>query len=466
MSRRGRGPVLDRRSLLRVGGASVALPFLHPLFGSRAARAEAGPRPTRLVVFHHHQGQVLPFFTPEGAESAFSLPHVLEPLAAFQDRMVVLTGLDNRNPRLNTVGNAHQNANLTLFTGRPFPVQDAARLTGAGPSIEQVVAERIGGDTPFQRLDFAVGGTSAGGFYTGDRFYYGMGDPVAAFNDPFVAISRIFGDPSVSAEDAWAQRSRRSAVLDAVLDNFRLARRELSGDERARLDAHEDKVVQLEQRIRSGVGACTAPSWTEPGGYDRTYDDDISAPALAEIAVSALACGLTRVVTLELANGHDHAFDWLWGRNGGPIVDTSSFDNWHAMVHADYQPGMEHVYRWYMEQLADLLGLLATTPDADGDPLLDSTLVLYLPEFSSGRHWHNGIPAILAGNLGDAAPGRWLDYLGGTLDAFLAMNNYLDSRATTNQLFTSVLRQFGFDDASFGHEEADWPTGPLEGLAG
>lgn len=467
MSRRRRGPSFDRRFLLKAGGASLALPFLHRAVGSRPARASADAPPTRLLVFHHSQGQVLPLFTPTGSETAFTLPHVLEPLAAFQDQMVVLTGLDNRSASLNTVGNAHQNANFTLFTGRPFPVQDASRITGADASIEQLLTDRIGGDTPFGRLDFAVGGShSAGGFYTTDRFFYGLGDPVASFNDPFTAISRIFGDQTMSPEDAWALRARRSAVLDAVLDNFRLARRELTGAERARLDAHEDKVLQLEQRIRGGVGACTPPSWTEPGGYDLLYDDDLSAPILTDIAVSALSCDYARVVTVEFANGHDHAFDWLWGDNGGPIVDTSAYDNWHAMVHADFQDGMEHVYRWYMEQLADVIGKLATTPDADGNMLLDSTLVLYIPEFSSGRHWVRGMPAILAGNLGGATPGRWLDYMGGTLEEFLDAGSYLDGTATTNQLFTSVLQMFGFDDEGFGHHESDWPTGALPGLLG
>ena len=38
---------------------------------------------------------------------------------------------------------------------------------------------------------------------------------------------------------------------------------------------------------------------------------------------------------------------------GAPIVDRTRSDNWHAMVHADPQPGMGAVYR-YMQQLATL----------------------------------------------------------------------------------------------------------------
>jgi hypothetical protein len=81
--------------------------------------------------------------------------------------------------------------------------------------------------------------------------------------------------------------------------------------------------------------------------------------------VGAFACDLTRVATLHFANGHSHDFPWLWAKNGGPIVDTLAWENWHAMVHADFQPGMEWVYRWYLEMLADLLTQLI----AHGAPL-------------------------------------------------------------------------------------------------
>jgi hypothetical protein len=57
--------------------------------------------------------------------------------------MVVISGLDNRAASLNSVGNAHQQANLSVFTGQPYAVQDTSRLSAAGPSFEQLLTERI-----------------------------------------------------------------------------------------------------------------------------------------------------------------------------------------------------------------------------------------------------------------------------------------------------------------------------------
>ncbi|MCB9527524.1 MAG: DUF1552 domain-containing protein [Myxococcales bacterium] len=472
-----RGTGLDRRRFLRLGAAAGALPWLLPFldaFRPRRARAQGMAGPKRLLVFHTPQGSVLRQFVPRGAERDFELPHITAPLAAVRDRVTIITGLDNVQPRFNRVGNAHLNANYTVLTGRPFLAQVDDDITAGGPSIEQVVADHIGGATPFRRLDFAVGGhQTSNGLLTpreGAFFWHGPRDPVAAFNNPLAALLRVFGDGQLSPADAWAQRARRASVLDGVLQNFASMRRDLGAEDRARLDAHAEKLRELERRIVAGVGECRRPDVAMPPSADPGLDDDLTAPVTSELVATALACDLTRVATVSFANGHAPAWPWLWGRNGGrPIVDLAVWENWHAVVHADYQPGMEHPYRWYMETFVDLLQRMAAMTDADGDNLLDTSLVVYLSEYSSGRHWNTSLPVVLAGNLG-AAPGhgmsgRWVDVMDGGVDALEASNGYRASGATMNQLWTSVLRMFG-GAGDFGFNDGSLPTGGLPALGG
>jgi hypothetical protein len=455
---------MNRRSFLRAGGACLALPWL-----GRTASATTSGAPKRFVILHNPQGTVMRDWIPTGSASNFTFGPITAPLAPFQDRLVVVSGVDNVMPRYNSVGNAHVNANYTFLTGRPFPVQDGSAITGGGPSIEQVLASRISTDTPFPRLDFAIGGRSTGsGFFTpteGTYFWVDRADPVSYFNDPVLTTLRIFGDSSVPAADRWAERARRSSVLAAVLDNFDVARRDLGASDRVRLDAHADKLVDLEARIASGTGSCVSPTIALPPGYTPTGSDDASAPAMTEILVTALACDMTRVATLHFAEGHAPTFPWLTARNGGsPIVDPGLWENWHAMVHADYQPGMELAYTWYMEQFAHVLRRMSETTDADGDNLLDTSLVMLVSEYSSGRHWNRHLPVILAGCVGDAPLGRWLDLRPGSVDDYEARNGYLDSGYTMNQLLVSILHAFGFDDADFGFTAPELPSGPLPGL--
>jgi len=459
---------LSRRRLLQGLGGGLALPMLAP-WRPRVARAGTGAAPKRLIVFHVPQGTVMRDFVPTGSETDFTLPTILEPLVPWQDRLCVVTGVDNLMPAYNTVGNAHYNANLTFMTGTPFAVQDETALSPAGPSIEQVIAERISSGTPFQRLDFAIGGSeSSDGLYTPSEasyFWHGANDPVTYFNDPLAALLRVFGDSTLTPEEAAAQAARRGTVLGATLETFGGVRSGVDAADRARLDAHEDKLLQLESRVLAGAGSCTAPELATPTEYSYGADDDVTAPLMNELVTTALACDYTRVATLHFANSDSPEFPWLFERNGGePIVDTSAYDNWHAMVHADYVAPMELAYRWYHEMLADLLTRLEQTTDADGDNLLDTTLILCVSEYSSGRHWNNALPVVLVGDLGPIVPGRWLDHLPGTVDDHEAGGGYSLSGTSMNQLHLSLLHAFGGSDEAFGFHDDSLPEGPLPGL--
>jgi len=455
---------MSRRDALRLLGGTAATSLLAPLMSVGSARAQAAvPRPERFVLFHAPQGTILPMFVPTGGERDFELPFLLEPLAPYRDELLVYAGVNNLSANANSVGNSHQRANFTLFTGRPFPYQEAERITAGGPDIAQVLGQRHSADVPFERLDFAVGGTRNFGLVRNEFMFRALGEPVDAFNDPAVAIARIFGDQRLSAEEAFALRARRTSVLDAVRGLFTQARMRADAEGRRALDAHADKVRALEHRLLSGPGACVPPVFDAPTGYDFGQDDDVSMPAMVDVLVTALACGQTRVATLDFHNGHDHAFPWLWARNGGPIVDTETWDNWHAMVHADYQPGMEWVYLWYMEALALLWRRLRETLGPDGRPLSETTMVLYLPEFSSGRHWVNGISGCVLGPRGEAPGGRFVNTFTVPVERFVELSNYVPWQSTTQQLLTSTLRAFGGDDEHFGAVLDDSPQGGLPG---
>lgn len=450
---------ISRRHLLKIGSAALAAPFLRS--DEAFANVPSGIA-KRVVVFHHPQGTSLSRWAPVGSGSAFTLPHITAPFEHLRDRISFVTGLDNIQANWHPVGNDHVRADNTVFTGVPY-FSPEGQLTAGGPSIEEVISHRIGGSTPFRRLDFIIGGAVRNGVTPCRRFFAGPFDPISGFNDPHAALLRIFGDGTLSEAEQWAIRSRRSGVLDAVLSNFAHHRGTLPVHQRDRLDNHLARVEELDARITQGVGSCVSPSIATPTSYDPSYDDNVTAPLMANLAVAALACDYTRVATIEFRNGHNHAFPWLTGVNGGQPIVGAGWDNWHAMVHADFVEGMQHVYRWYMQELADLLDKMAAETDVDGDNLLDTSLVLYMPEFNSGRHTDKALPALLAGCVPTA--GQYFDFMGPNREAFLAHSAWgLDSEANTNQLFVSMLNAVGEPDTEFGNWPAGTPSGGLPGV--
>ncbi|MCA9714736.1 MAG: DUF1552 domain-containing protein, partial [Myxococcales bacterium] len=90
---------LSRRAMLGGAGALIALPWLEamsPLRG-RKARAAGGDEALRLLCYYLPNGLHMQSWTPQAQGAGFDIPLIMQPLAALQDDILVLTGLAN-NP--------------------------------------------------------------------------------------------------------------------------------------------------------------------------------------------------------------------------------------------------------------------------------------------------------------------------------------------------------------------------------
>jgi hypothetical protein len=461
-----------RRNFLRgAGGLTVGLPMLSSLQGTARARGADGPR--HLVVMFHPQGMIMDEWHPTGVGTDFTLPAILAPLEAHRDDIVVVSGLDNQSGMLNTNGGHH--SAVHLLTGMPMavnldadgdllpagsqPMLETGQITSAaGPSIDQVIAQRMAAPTPYRSLELAVGTTSYLDHIA--VFFGGAEDPLDFEPDPHAAFDRLFdgfdpGTPSTLQK----LRAARGSVLDLVGDSYESLAARASATDRQLLEEHATRIRELEARLgmtgSAGLG-CAIPQYTLPGNYDphhADFDAD-GARAQIDIMVMALACDLTRVASLHFTHGQDNRFPWL-----GYPIPFPQWSDWHGMIHIvpdgptarddpQARPAMIAAMTWYTQQFAYLLQRMAETPDGDGS-LLDSSLVVWVSDYGDGAaHNTNDIPVVLAGNLcGALQTGRHLDFTG----------------RSTNDLLVSILNLFGYEDETFG-----WPTicaGALPGLA-
>src|SRR5262249_46881656 len=92
MARMNFGRQLSRRTVLRGGGATLALPFLGGMVPAFAAVSPRSPR--RLGFVYAPNGMNMTQWTP-AAEGALQLTPILKPLAPVQDKLVVVSGLGN-----------------------------------------------------------------------------------------------------------------------------------------------------------------------------------------------------------------------------------------------------------------------------------------------------------------------------------------------------------------------------------
>jgi len=433
---------LSRRAMLRALGLSAGSAFALPLLGSLSrAHAQSASFPTRLVVVTRGQG-TLPehLVIPGVSETDFSLGSILSPLAAYQSRMTVCTGVNDDSNALDGSYNGHTRCLLHTWTARGMEWQvgadGVARPVGAGgASFDQVVASRWAGLTPYDSLEFGVGASTQ---TTQAYSWKGVGQPLLVENSPSAMYERLFEDlVGTDPAELAARLARRQSVLDAVKKQFDVVLPQVSSADNVKLQTHLASIESLEQAIAGGSlgDACIAPS------LDLS---DTSTPAksaqMIEMLAMALACDLTRVCSLSFGDYQD----WPW-------LDVDFPSGWHDAVHAgpatvDLEADLISSYAWYSEQLAALLAALDAIPEGDGT-VLDHTLVVVGNVFARGSdHSSDGKTYLLFGGGAGHAGGRHLD-LGG---------------AAHGDLFAALLQGLGFDDDSFG--DPTFANGALTGV--
>src|SRR2546427_12315352 len=88
---------IPRRTFLRGMGAAVALPLLDGMVPAFAGALDAAATPARLGFVYIPMGIIMSQWTPKTEGAGFEMTPVLEPLAPYRDRILVLTGLAANN---------------------------------------------------------------------------------------------------------------------------------------------------------------------------------------------------------------------------------------------------------------------------------------------------------------------------------------------------------------------------------
>ncbi len=415
-----------RRFVAGLGASLLAAPFVQLL---QPGRAYANNTARRLLIFFSPNGTVHRFWRPTrtGQEHTFGAGTVLEPLARHKERLAVIEGLD-------------------FYTGHNHAGGMAAMLTnGAGDetggmSLDQYIAQRIGQNDRFSSLEFGVLTDIWGSGRQTRMCYSGAGQIVHPDADPRRAFERMFGELDQDAVRLARLRARRQSVIDLASGELGALRQRIGAEERIKLDAHLESLRSVERSLQSDLD-CEIP--TAPEQLNKDSNDNVPAITASqiELAVTALACGMTSVASVQLSHTVSPVvFSWAGNTQGHHSLSHSSdndTDGLGQLVDAE---------RWIAGQFAHLLDRLEALPDPQGDgTMLDNTLVLWCKEMGDSRaHVCDSVPMVVAG--GGVRGNQYLDY---------------GSRWHSG-LLVSICHAFGLENQTFG--DPDTGTGGLDEL--
>lgn len=408
----------DRRTFVKVAGLGLALPMLESARADESTKPQRESPAQRFVAIGTYLGFHTPSWFPKKPGSRYATSRILKPIERHRDRFTLISGLDHRAP------NGHAN-------WRNF-------LTGSGTpsvSLDQVIAAQIGDQTRFSSLQLTCGSANGSGQISFTR----EGVPLPMIGRPSVVFSQLFSSDSDKERMRYVLESGQS-VLDLVLDEARSLERRVSRTDQQKLGEYFSSVRDVEKKIQKRRDWLDRPS---PKVDYKLPKFDPVAPDLSleceaimyDLMTLALETDSTRVITL-LVPGAGQVFT---------IEGEKLIAGYHGLSHHGNDPakiadfnriGIEHVTRF-----GRLLGQLQEKKDAQGQALLDSTIVLYSSGMGNANtHNNSNLPVLVAG--GAFKHGR-----------YHAIDRKQESSSTPlfGDLFVTFMQQMGIQRDRFAN---------------
>jgi hypothetical protein len=399
---------LPRRTVLRGLGATIALPFLDamlPAFSLRG-RAAATP-PHRFQTFYVPNGMAMEYWTPKSEGRAFQLSPVLEPLAAFREQMLVLSGI---KANWNYI---HAGASGSFLTGTTRGGKTEIEII-ADVSIDQLLARHFAGETQLASLELSMDAPANAGACTGNLScvythtlsWRGPTQPLPMEWNPRAVFERLFGDSGSTDRSARDARLRQhKSILDSVADKLASLRKELGAQDQTKIDEYTEAVRDVERRIQTAEQQTDLelPSLEQPQGAPPVFEDHLA--LMLDLQLLALRSDLTRVISFMIGKE----------QSARPYPQIGVPEAHHPLSHHNDIPEliahMSKINRYHAELFSKYLAKLRATPDGDGS-LLDHMTILYGSGISnSTRHSGDNLPILLmGGGAGTLKGGRHLTY--------------------------------------------------------
>jgi hypothetical protein len=399
-----RKPPMDRRTVLRGTGAALALPLMDAMIGSAQAAEVAQAARKRLQVIYMPNGMMMPNWTPAAAGEGYELTPILEPIAEYRDKFVVISGLDHHQAEaLGDGAGDHGRCCGSYLTGVHVKKTEGADLA-SGVSMDQLVAKQYGEHTQIPSLELGLEPPSLVGScdtgyscaYTNTLAWSNASTPLPVTVNPREVFERLFGDgDSLDAASRLAQLKRQASILDFVADDAKRMSASMGASDKAKLDEYMTSVRDIEKRVQkmeAGGGAMAAlPDYARPSGTPDGFEDH--AHMMIDLQVLAAQADLTRVGTFMLAREVS--------ARSYPEIGVP--DAHHPLSHHGGDPEkiakLTKINILHMQQIAYYLKRMGETKELDGT-LLDHTMLLAGASLADpNRHEHRNLPTIVAGGL-------------------------------------------------------------------
>jgi hypothetical protein len=390
-----------------MGGSILALPWMESLatgpsqaVAQRLAFYYVPIGVVRRTFFPGEENGITPIFNRDNfnadetktnlakGEHPLKLTATMKPLERLKEKVSLITGLD-RTFQPGTDVHA-QCASCFLSSASPFSVKHSPYPQAR--TLDHIVAEKIGSQTPFKTLEFSCNShkDNKESIQFDNISWYGTEYVAPSMRDPLLAYRRLFKSD---------ERSAYRNITDLVLEDARSLKRDLGREDQEKFAEYFDSIRTIEQQLTRLDGLKDELSKVD---LDVPMDGKLPRGEyirlMGDLMVVALQSGLTNVATFMVGPER-------WDT---PYLFESLFDkprSHHQMSHNQkkFIEDLIKVDHFHMEQFTYLLEKMDGIQEANGKTLLDNTLFTYGSGLGDGAtHQYSALPIVTAGSGGGA----------------------------------------------------------------
>jgi hypothetical protein len=422
---------ISRRTVLRGAGVTMALPLLESL----PCFADAGPVacPKRFAILFMGNGVNEEHWGSEGSGAEMKLSKTLAPLEPLKHKINVIHGLFQKR----SVGiGIHPGQTGGLLSGA---VIQKGAIIHAGVTVDQMIANRVGDATPQASIVLACEQPMTG--YHETNFSLAYSSHISWQTPDSPVPNEVY--PSLAWDSLFENRGslRNVSILDRVRGEATALSRQISSDDKVKLDEYLTSVREVEKRVDNMRKSKDQAEDLAKQKNRPVFSMDRPANGLPEdlreharLMCDIIAIGFqtdkTRVATLLLARDLSAMYYPFLGVRDGH----------HSASHNNLSEGYERIARFHLSQLAYLAAKLDSMPEGNGT-VLDNSCLMFLSNMWIGRkHDNSRLPLVLAGGLGGTLEtGRTLNYL-----------NDGDENRKMCSLYLSLMDRMGIKLDQFG----------------
>ncbi len=362
----------SRRKFLKFG---AALPLALHSLQLRADTKPASPAPQRIIFICNSLGFYKPYFFPETRGDLSTSPYLKD--IATRDKLTVFENLYHPG-----MGTSNHDSEKSFLTGVPKP--EAPSFVNS-ISLDQVLAQHIGGETRFPFLPLSIYDRGWGCSWNN------RGVAIPPLYDETHIYNKLFGEEDLTVKRE--QITRDQHVLKCLYRDMQQleSQNAIQTTHPSKIETYRNVVAELEKQLEhEAVWLNTAkPEVPNTLSKDPEFAFSTKIKNLLELSKLAFQTDSTRVITFSM--------DWIYGA----IKVPGATGGWHTLSHhggkQDIIDSLSRIEMDIVKHLNHFLSDLDSIPEGNGT-LLDHTTVVIGSNFGdASSHTCNDLPTIVAG---------------------------------------------------------------------